>query len=242
MKPSILVCASASSGTSTRAPYWPLPRMTSSIGSIPASITAQTLGVEGVVLAGRAGQVPGVHEDVAGEELRDGLRAAGRRPDVRVAEHPVGRGRVVEERLHLALEVVPGAGRVVVHRRAGAGGARPAPAARNDGNHSTRWRTTSRAAHSSTGDGSSHWSGHDAGHDVAEPAADLTELLRRCVGRLSHVGQTRSFRRTHRLATGVDRASLSRHRDRARRAPRPPRPRGRSRRRRAGSRPCPGRW
>src|SRR4051794_23267009 len=32
----------------------------------------------------------------------------------------------------------------------------PLPAARNDGNHSVRWRTTSRAVHSGAGEGTSH--------------------------------------------------------------------------------------
>src|SRR6266568_5748150 len=37
-----------------------------------------------------------------------------------------------------------------------AGSCMPPPAARNDGNHSVRWRTTSRAVHSATGEGTSH--------------------------------------------------------------------------------------
>jgi hypothetical protein len=44
MKPSSLVCGSASSGTSTLTPYWPEDRMTSSICSIPASSWAQKPG------------------------------------------------------------------------------------------------------------------------------------------------------------------------------------------------------
>src|SRR5882724_219615 len=37
-----------------------------------------------------------------------------------------------------------------------AGSWMPEPAARNGGNHSTRWRTTSRAVHPATGAGASH--------------------------------------------------------------------------------------
>ena len=72
-------------------------------------------GVQRVVLTGGAGEVPGVHEDVAGEELRD--RAVERDvADVRVAQHLGRRLRVVEEVAYAALELVPGRDRVVVDR------------------------------------------------------------------------------------------------------------------------------
>ena len=87
MKPSSRVWASASAGTSTRAPYWPEERIISSIGSIPAEQLGAEVGVEPVVLAGGAGEVPGVHEDVGGVELVD--RVVQRHlADVRVARAP----------------------------------------------------------------------------------------------------------------------------------------------------------
>ena len=42
-----------------------------------------------------------------------------------------------------------------------AGSWMPEPLARNPGNHSTRWPTTSRAVQPATGDGASHPSGPD---------------------------------------------------------------------------------
>ena len=183
MKPSSFAWAPASSGTSTRGPYCPLLTHRLLDRLHPGEHRRAGLGVEGVVLAGGAGQVPGVHEDVAGEELRHGL---GQRDvaDVPVAEHPVCRGRVVEDRLHLALEVVPGAGGVVVHRRScgqvhvGAGGEEGREPLDEVAHHVTRGPLLDRrgvvplvVAYS--------------GHDGAEPAADLTELLRWGVG---HVG------------------------------------------------------
>ena len=87
--------------------------MTSSIGSIPASSSAQKSGVEPVVLAGGPGQVPGVHEHVGGVELVD--RAVQRHlADVPVGQDQVGGRRVVEQRLHGVDVRLPGADRVVV--------------------------------------------------------------------------------------------------------------------------------
>ena len=130
--------------------------------------------------------------------------------DVPVAEHLVGRGRVVEQCLHLALEVVPGADRVVVHRRAGGRCTSDAARRGTDGNHSTRWRTTSRAAQPSTGDGSSHWSGRTPATTSPNRPPIITELLCRCVG---HVGQTRSVRRDSSLSCrpAVARLVMNRH-------------------------------
>ena len=44
MKPSIRSCTGASSGTATRGPYWPDDRSSSSMGSMPASSSAQRSG------------------------------------------------------------------------------------------------------------------------------------------------------------------------------------------------------
>ena len=87
MKPSSWSARRRRRAPPPRGPYWPEDRMISSIGSIPASSSAQNLGVQPVVLAGGAGEVPGVHEHVGGVELVD--RAVQRQlADVRVGQTP----------------------------------------------------------------------------------------------------------------------------------------------------------
>ena len=116
MNASSLVCTSASSGTSTRGPYCPLERSTSSSGCMPSSISAQ-IGVEPLVQTGRPGEVPAVHEDVARVDHVDGLRER-HRPDVGEVVDAVGGRRIVEQRLHGLGLGPPRAARVVVDRRA----------------------------------------------------------------------------------------------------------------------------
>ena len=112
------------------------------------------VGVEGVVLAGGAGEVPGVHEDVGRVEPVD-RRVERQLAGVRVREHRARRGRVVEHRLHGVGVGLPGdrpgRRRPTARRAAGC----RCRASRKPGNHSTRCRTTSRAAHSGTGVGAS---------------------------------------------------------------------------------------
>ena len=126
MNPSSRVCTSASAGTSTLGPYWPLPGAAPPSAPCPASIAAQRSGSRRVVLAGRPGEVPGVHEDVGGEEPRHRLRQRDV-ADVRVAQHPRRRGRVVEQRLHLAWRSCQAADGVVVDRRSARRAARRPP-------------------------------------------------------------------------------------------------------------------
>src|SRR3954451_8876591 len=73
---------------------------------------------EPVVLAGGAGQVPGVHEHVGDVEAVDRL-VQWDLADVRVGQHAARRGPVVEHRLHRIDLVLPGGHRVVVDRGAG---------------------------------------------------------------------------------------------------------------------------
>ena len=150
MKASIRVWTSASSGTVDRRPVLTAGAQQLVDGLHALEEHRAPLRVEGLVLSGGAGEVPGVHEDVVGEELGDRL---GQRnvADVRVAQHELARrrgrpGRPGRRRSSCARpptgsSSTPGpCGRVT-----------PAPPARKPGNHSTRWRTTSRAVHSGTG-------------------------------------------------------------------------------------------
>ena len=153
IRPSSLVWASASSGTGTRSPYCPEAASMSAIGSMPSSISRAGVGVEPVVQAGTAGQVPGVHEHVRGVE---GSIAS-------------GSGTSPVCRLLSTLSAVAGSSRsactaslCTCHAATGSssasgprGSVMPAPFSRNDGNHSTRCRTTSRVDHSATGEGES---------------------------------------------------------------------------------------
>ena len=125
--------------------------------------------------------------------------------DVRVAQHPVRRRRVVEHRLHLVLEVVPGAGRILVDRRAGRElDVLPRPEERREPLDEVaddvaggpvvdrgRRRPTGRPALRS--------------HNVAEPAGDLTELLGRGLG---HGGSTALLGLTHRFVPALDGAAV----------------------------------
>ena len=119
MKPSNRVWASASSGTSTRgavlaAAAHQRPRSAPCRPASPAQRSASRVSSWPVARA--RSQVCMKTSPVKNCETACGQRYVA---DVPVAQHPVRRRRVVEQRLHLVLEVVPGAGRVLVDRRAG---------------------------------------------------------------------------------------------------------------------------
>ena len=112
MKPISRSCGPASAGTGTLAPYCPDDRSSSSSGSIPASRSAQSCGSSRSSWPVRAGQVPRVQEDVCRVEAVD--RLVHREPaEVRVLQHPPGRGWIVEQGLHRGRVGQPGGGRVV---------------------------------------------------------------------------------------------------------------------------------
>ena len=122
---------------------------------MPAERARHTVvGVEGVVLAGRPGQVPRVHEDVGRVEPVDRL-VERHLPGVQVGERPPRRAGSSRSPCTASAWC----------RQAPAGSSStegpftsrmPLPPSRKPGNHSTRCRTTSRARHSSTGEGASH--------------------------------------------------------------------------------------
>ena len=115
MNASSLVWTSASSGTWTRGPYWPLWRSTSSIGSMPRA-SPRTCRIERLVLAGGAGEIPAVQEHVTGVDHVDRLPER-HATDVREIVLALGGVRVVEECLHGVGLGPPGADGVVVDRR-----------------------------------------------------------------------------------------------------------------------------
>ena len=107
MKPSSLVCQSASSGTGDlRAVLPALPQHLVHRQHALVQHPAPVL-VEPVVLPGGAGEVPGVHEDVVRVELRDRLRRAASRAACGWANAAARRRRVVEDLLHRARRGAP---------------------------------------------------------------------------------------------------------------------------------------